>query len=1261
LGAFGTRYPIDFDVRPLSLGTHFQTHTFIGSEEFNDVLKIPKRNLSHDTGRIRVHVDGDIFEWGAWNEDVAVHFINISRVIREALSTLDNLNPVDDDEQRSIVDRNVDYLLRSVLRYCSKCIWFVDVVDRQMCVHSLGLLVTDLTDATGEREGSTDSLPRILTRIAQYQLAIATAARLLGDHPIVSQDTRKHAEQLVSCTALHLARTEIIGNFDEVRRHYEDASRVSKREAGIASDAWTLSSIVILSHAARGGRAPGTFFWRTISEAINADISHTCAVKDLEAIWYNLFTLLPALEFDAMGTACVGSRLTSAQDDWGLPQRLVGRVLELYETSSNIRGYSVNEYLRAVLSRCYTLISAWGWSRCESVLNLMYDFFSRRGLGLLKKEENRGSPKFLDLLGTQDASLEVQPDDNSFHIFLKTLAVGLQRMRGQAYTDRKIQGIVWRFIPNHNRTHRKDADVERASLDSLRNHHDLLCTLYFASPPGHRPGVHLLRALVDHTTSHREACRLNVRSWAHLASFQAATKESAEELRPLTDWYADIVAATMTQYRLAKSEAQSDFDRAKAEGAQPSEAMLETTIANNQRQIAATIVDALAGLKRAMSSSSNLPHAMLLVEGTSFWRVLELFDPSQRRLLSAMIEALRVVSAAVDAENRFSITQTSQSFTEDSQEFGDSTALQEFVANNESSNETPTSLSSVLLSPVAQFVSNVMGADTAPDESLLHDVVDVWVRLASMTVKTMGKSWLSYLDEYSAMGWNQMRNTAQKRKFTAYFVSRVVDLSDEDDEIRQHVLTAWLQSMVEREALVKFQHVLTNAVLNQRGDDPLLQNLPFAKDTSTGQYSISLTEVRQRRLALISAVLCNMRNDYEDVIYERPSAVQQARRIYTAMLQQLMRTMKSNYEELQTSCTRPTSDDNVQDAYVEFVQQVVSFLQQHTADICPVDRFFTDSGAFPLPADDPTYVVGKLRRYISKLNEPGTRKSLAGFVHTVAERAVVEQQQQYLVNQITIAVKGPTETGDVDRPTLRHVLLTSIFPAYIENSLETPCSWIPVIPILNACQQIIPDLLYSVRVEDERSGLAVVECIVAVLQCVNEQCKKALTSLVGSSGLPHVLRWLSAAIAIGTSSLTVISFIARSTSYGTSLRKEVSLLRKMSSMLETQLCGSNDAGILDSCPSPASPVQSPWHDTRKYADNQIKGSLNANWQARDGAYYLWRNSGWKEVAVDLGTVAWERAELLRVVVEFQQAYHGTSSSRMRRMQPAEYGLGCIYI
>lgn len=1242
LGTFGTRYPIDFDMKPLGLGTFFQHTTLIGSGELADALSLTKRDLSREAGHMRVQMDGKMLEWGAWNEDVAANFTRIPQAIGDALQTL---APEAQDvtlsreQQLSAVDSNIEYLLRSVVRFCSKCVYFIDAVDRHSCAESLHRLVVDLADSFAAPATPADTHPTKV-KVFQYQLVIAKQASQISDHHIVPVAVKTELDIFLSRTSKRLVNDAVVGHFTELRALYEDSRHADRLEAGIDGNAHVISSILILNNILPDGGSK-SLLWTAICSNLNTQITEMRAVGKFERLWYDLFSLLPVLELTAAGTLRAGSRFVQSQEDWTVPQALLSRAFQLYESSSDVRGYSVNEYMRALLSRCHTLVSKWGWWRCESVLNLIYDFFSHRGLALLKKEDGRGSPEFLDDLGSGHVDLELHPGDCSFHIFLKILGSGLLGMsKHHLYGARKIQGIACRFIPNHNRSCRKDVDVARSTLDALRNHHDLMSTLYFACPPGYRPSVRSLQQLVDHSTSHREACRLNFRSWANITSFQASTTEGLEVLQPLNTWFDDMMRTTVAQYRLASSEAQEAFDQAKAEGADPSKDLLESAVAKNQSQIAATLVDALAGLKRALKSASSSVTVACLVQGTSFWTVFELFGPSQKRLVGVMTEALHVVEAILDADRQSKSIMESQQSSSDSQDFGDSDALQEFAANEQNS---PDSLSIVetLLEPIGHFLSNVFGADVAPEDSLLQKVIDVWVRLANVTVQKKKKSWLNYVDEYSITGWGQLRDTAQKRKFTAYFMSHVAEQSSLELEFVAHVLSAWLLSLVEREALLKFQHTLTSALLNHFGRNPLLQNLPFAKD-SRGTVNITLSELRQSRLALISSVLCNMREDYERA--KRLRTAQDVRSSYEKMLQLLMQAMKSNYQELQMH--RDVADASVQGAYVEFVQHVVSFLQQHATGICVIDSFFTDSTVFPLPSGDPTYVVGRLKGYVPELHKQQTRMKLAAFVQSVGERAAVDGQQPYLVKQMAAAMTGVSEQGDKTSPSLRHVLLTAVFPAYIENAFASACSWILAVPILQACEQIIPDLLYGVQIEDESSVTAAGQSAGAVLHEIIRQFANILGGFPGLIGFPHVLRTLSAMLRVGTSCLTLASFIKRFTSQGEQLIKHIQALFKLCVGIGDRVGGPSGGKTFEASVVVETPT-SIWPDTRSYAATHLRDDMNPYWCAESGRYYLKRYNRIQEAVVPLGDSEQERLRLLRAMADFERAHEAIFNVRGR--------------
>lgn len=1256
LGAFGSRYPVDFDIEHLRAGAIFQSDTFIGSGELKDALELHQRDLDCIAGRIRVHVDGNILEWGAWDEEVSSQLARFPEVIAEAIQFLqsseDELGSF--EAQVQLVNHNVDYLLRSVIRYCAKCLCFADFVDRRPCVEGLYRLAAALVEIASSHLGR-DNASRVrvpCARVSLYGLVLAHQAFQISQHPAVSDDTRSQIEEQVLAFSRHTFSSLIVGHLDELRSFCEHHQGAYTEGLGTHDDAGTLGGVVVLNNIFRSTNDRGTKFWEIMSTAFNLDIESLCDVREIDKLWHDIVSILPALEIDSTGVLPADTDREQTSEGWTLVKALVGRVLNLYEASSQIRGFTVNDYVRTWFSRCYYLISKWGWRKCEPILNLIYDFFARRSLALLRNEESRGSPRFLESFDAE-LSLDVVPNDNSFHVFLKLLTTGLLRMRqANVYEDRKIRAIAYRLIPNHGRTFRKDAIVQRAELDALRNHFDLLCVLYCAAPPGFRIALDWPRNLIDHAISHREACRLSIRAWAYIASFQAATLEPVQALNAIAQWFAEILKTTVAQYRLARSEAEQAVKDAEGEGLIVNHSLLEATISKNQQEIVKILIDACAGLKRAISAASSSCRATTLLQGSEVWNVLDLFDPTHRRLFNVMMEILAVAEAALNTGTHKDLSlRHSPHPSDDSQEFGDCSALQEFAGEQcatDSSNAAP---HDVLMKPVWSFLSNAIGADSATDENLLRRLIDVWSRIVVVAVSKGERCLSEYVDEYSTSSWHQMRDTTQKRTFTTYFMARLVEQAHLDEDVRQRVMNAWLLSLVEREALLKFQHTLTSALLNRYGEsEPLLHNLPFSKHFDTGTYEVSLRDFRQRRLSTISSVLSNMRKMCDQTSRQWSNGSNDRRNTYAGMLRRLMQTMKNNYQDLQAARGSDIAEANVRGAYVEFVQHVVSYLQQHTVGICVVDRFFTDSAAFPLPAGDPTYVVGRLRSYSPKLYEMKTRMQLAIFVQSVSERAAVDEQQPYLASQLATAMHGVTETGDEQLPTLRHVLLSSIFPAYIDNTLTTACSWIPVLPMLQACETTLPDLLYNTSFEDASSIAATVDAVTAVLHSISGQCESVLAD-AGLLGRSHVLCIVRAMFRAATACLTTADYVRRATVHGMKLwqhlQKLLSLGLRLQAHFDDSICVPDVVDVFTEHVYPSC-----WPDVRSVADKQVRTVLNANWYAADGQYFVRRGNMSREIVVQLRQTEEEQEELVRIIGIFCKAYSATCRTRPWKQQLA---------
>ncbi|KAI6874162.1 hypothetical protein KC323_g740 [Hortaea werneckii] len=1264
LRPFGTKYAIDFDIHPLPLGTYFHGNTFIGSGDFVAALRTYERDLTVRTGRMRIYVNEDVLEWGDWTEEVASGLASIPSAVGEAISTLDGITgDLERQEQTSLVTSNVDHMLRSVVRYFSKCLVLLDPIDRRSCVNQLQRFVEELCELTLAEAKSSNACRDLNLRCICYATAIAAQLVQISRDEVIPPEMRHQSQQLLGQAARRLAASIIPHGLADLRDAYEELQQSSKRETGIQEDTGPVSRLVILRYCLELDGEPDLSFWSLVSKEIANDGIDTENVISMERAWYNVFTVLPILSIDETGLARTRNQLRSCPQDWTLVCRMIKQTLSLYPTTVFLRGSTINDYVRAVFTRCYILVSCWGWWRCESVLGTIYDFFAGRGLAQLDHEQSFGSPRFLEELPCRP-SVEVEQKDTAFHIFLKTIVSSLHGMRKAGiYNDRKIGSVAWRFIPNHGRVYRRDADVNQTDLDALRNHLDLLCTLYYATPPGQRLRLDLVRDLVDHATSHREACRLSVRAWTNLASFQASTDESQESLSAFVDWYQKILRTTMSQFRLAKTEAENDFAFAIAQGAVGlTDHDLTATIAANQRHIAATLVDALAGFKRTLVASKNLQTATLLIDTCQFWSVLSPFDPNDRRLLPALDEALNIFRVALELYCKSKVDAQSQQFSEESQDYGDSEALEEVAATDTANASDTRDIVELLDAPLSSLLSNVVGAEQPVDEGLLTKLVGLWAQFASESVQSGRRTWSSYLDGYSSHSWYQLRDTEHRRKLTPYFLALVVDNEGASGhEVQIAVLRSWLVSLVEREALLKHQHLLTAALLNHLEDEPLLDNLPFSRDSRSRRFGPSLHDFRQRRLSLISSILSNMRQHYHATRSFQGMDHQEIRQSYVQLLKDLMHAMKNNYQELQSSSDTSIANPTVTGNYVEFVQHVVSFLQQHTADICRVDSFFTDSSAFPLPASDPTYVVGRLKSYQPRLADSRARKQLATFVLAVSERAVVDCQQKYLVDQLCSAMDGAYQGGDSGTPGLSHVLLTAVFPAFLRSALSSACAWMLALPVLQATSFALGELFYCIQMENEASVETYLGIIAAALSSL-QQPLAAIFENPGLLRLSHAHAVLAQVFACSRVPLTAIDFLSRIGVDVSSVRLELDAIRSRGSEIHAYLSGSQ-RHLCDPVDHML-PRHVPWRDTVEFSQYELEHALKERWQASEGGYQVRWGSTFREVVVPLGDEDEESEGLLASIDRYDGAFEAIVQGLARTRvvtRPDSCSLGAVMV
>ncbi|KAF1929241.1 uncharacterized protein M421DRAFT_419760 [Didymella exigua CBS 183.55] len=1250
LGPYGTRYPTTFDITPLRGDTYFQADTFVGSEDLRRALSTGRpdaRDLDEAAGYCTISHDSTTIRCGPWNDETYYQICDLATAILLPLN--DSINSEVKDGIFFAVLTSLSTILRALSSYFASHLSFLDPIDRSDFMRKMQPLLQTIYDqvATIHLVRSEASPQSEQARVLSYLLVVGIQVQqIAGDLMSNNPDKAKLSDMIKGISQRimkNIAKsTKYLHGFHEKNKSYKE------RESGIQEHDICVENFVVSMHALELLNAPSLSVWDVMSQELSSHLTAATQVQIFENVWATIFALLPLAEFDLSGIPDRSRTHYFNRDNWGCLCDLLRRVLGSYLGTSQQQALSANEYIRINLTRCYVLISEWHWKRPDQVLNVIFDFYGRHGLRPLRRETATGSAQFLQNFAVV-GSLALAPNDSSFHIALKCLAVGLQGMTG-SYLEKKIRSFVFRRIPNHGRTYPKDQPLEEASLAALRNHHDLLSTLYCAAPPSCRPKLERIRDLVSHETSHREACRVSVRAWANLSTFQLSTDESYDSARPLAYWYKDIMHQTLKQYRLAKIEAEDYLTSGVLDGtSEVAKTMVRQTMAKNQEQAIATLRDSIAGMRKTVGCAKDRASLAAFLADSDFVQLLELPHLDDHRLVTLVRDTLAVLRQYVALRRAEQQQQhVSQSRSEESQEYGDfpdlddlddTEALQPFQATI----VPGASRFEYIQGPLWHLMSNAFGAEGLRDDSLLKDCVDIWVDIASDRVTTGEKRWSYYIESFGQVSWQQLRRTEQTNKFGPYFMAAVITCDPTAYAQHRHeFLTALLLCLVDKESMLRFQHRLLDAIVQTDTNHPMLRNLPFYTVENGGGLDITSETLRSRRLALLSSLLSNMREDLDALAVQEPTRVPEVKRTYAAILKDFMNRLKSNYQQLQQG-------DAVTGAYVEFVQKIVQFLKQYTGDICPVLPFFTDSVAFPLPSTDPTYVVGRLCGYAPKAKDPGTAKQLSVFIQTVAQQAAADNQQVYLVGQLKRAL-CTNEAPFADRAALRTVLLQAIFPAYIEVAFLSRPGHLVARPILQCLSAVLGEINYDLRVSQPESLSTAIQSIVSIAHAfirATEHLKGDISLFQQSNTSDGLLHMFD--IAMTTS--RILDYIVDRV-VGVGRPPLVIYLEEFSIYTEQMLNGT----VPDEVPSYrgdaiAASSNAQYADIMAFCQKGLLDSLKTNWSADDVSIWFGQGHTKKQIAYDTGSVESGKTRLLAALHAFQDTIHELVGTEQHYLAP----------
>ncbi|KAM0376859.1 hypothetical protein HYE67_002636 [Fusarium culmorum] len=965
LGPYGTHYTHHFEIFPLDSHAYFHESTLIGSGALELATRdITCQHLLEARPRISFNFGDQVLRWGPWDAQVSSEL----GVLLD--STVDQLERIPIDEE--VPDSKfATSAARFIMKFVLDSLSFADHTQVKIFVCRVLEALQGFNGRIGAllRQQDDTTQPRYSLVASVYDhllLATLFVQRICqGEASLMSEQFQ--IEDLLKGLSRTAVTSLMMTGIDHITKTYEDLKSPRMRERGLRNNMPVIHSWVINMKVLEHAHISRASFWDTLYAVIDTPEASTSIDASIhERLWRNMFTLLPLTEFNDKGIVVAGRRYDDmVVDGWSLPQKLLKRVFQIYQENSR-QSPSFSNYCRALVGRCHYLVQQWGWRKCVPVIGVIFDFFGSQNLAHFRNEEVYTSPKFLDELAGSP-SLSIDKADNCFHIFLKLIALSIRK-----FSDTKdIRNLIARTMPNHNRQLLKEQVIQERDLAALRNHHDLLCTLFWASPAELRPGAHLIERLVTPASSHKEACLINLRAWSQLARFIISTGEATTAFKPFSQWRNNFFQSMMDQFDSVQSDMQQQVLAMSKDGSNTVDpGLIDAMVAMNRRAVMDVLYMSVTMSLDVMKHAPNLEAATFALNTQQLQQVFRRFTayPSEFdwSILRASLSTLDAFLSRVDAFKDDEGSQESESQILDSAQADD--AL--LVIDHD--------LSKVYFS-MARCLLSSQGKKDDPSKiaDMSHCTEQVIILTARLAVRFINGGLLRLADMFRRGKYSLFEDVPakcsldQRRHLTLFLTTLLKHNLDDFKEAGFSLSEAWALSIVKPRPYLSYE--------NQFAEQLWKHQKGFVPEAVMG---LSINPDYNSNRDLFEFIISWMRKSVRDA---GPALKKQITPEHSKTLKLVMEQMQS---DLHTMCHDPAEHPG----YVAFVRDVIALIRAHGSDICKIDKYFYQiSREYSPSIQDPQLQVAAMRSYGIKMSE--------------GDNGVVHQVFYFLCNNFKLSLK----------------------------------------------------------------------------------------------------------------------------------------------------------------------------------------------------------------------------------------------------------------
>ncbi|KAF5001455.1 hypothetical protein FGRMN_1051 [Fusarium graminum] len=1013
LGPYGTQYTHHFEIFPLDRRVYFHESTIIGSGALETASgAVTCQSLLEVRPRLSLNFGEQVLRWGPWDaqvsSEIGVLLDSVADHIERAL--------IDDEGADSKLALSAaGFIMKFVMNAMSLAdqkqanSFVCRLLEVLQGFDSRITSLLDRHDSTSANTTANTTQPRYSLIASIYDNIVLLTLFVLrlcqSETTLVSEQFQM--EDLLKSLAKTAITSLIMTGIDGVTKVYDDIKSPRTRDRGLRDNTPIIHSWVINMKVLEHAHIPRASFWDILYTIIATPQTTTSLdATEHERLWKTMFLLLPLTEFNDKGIIIAGRRHETAVDGWSLPQNLLKKVFQVYRDNPR-QSPSFNNYCRALVSRCHYLVQQWGWRKCVAVIGVIFDFFGSQNLAHLRNEEVYASPKFLDELAG-NPSLSVDKTDKCFHIFLKLIALSIKKL-SDVDSLKDIRNLIARTMPNHNRQLLKERTIQERDLAALRNHHDLLCTLFWASPGELRPGAHLIERLVTPASSHKEACLINLRAWTQLAKFIMSSGEATTSFRPFTQWRNNFFQSMVQQFDSVQFDMQQQVLAMSKDGSNMIDPdLVNAMVAMNRRAVMDVLYASVTASLEVMRHAPDLEavtHALNTLQLQEVFRRFSVHPPElDWSILRTSLSALDIFFSCV---NDFKLDEDSQQ--SECQILNSAQADDALLVVDQN-------LSRVFFSMARCVISSGEEKKDLPSTAVqrLQCTEQVVTLTARLTVRFINGGLFRLIDmfkhgKYSLFEDIPAKLSLDQRRHLVLFMTTLLRNDFEDFNSAGFPLSeVWALSIVKPRQYLSYE--------NQFAEQLRRLKMGFVPEAVVGlNMNPDYNTNRDLFEFAISWMRKSLRNAGPAL---RKVIVAEHSQTLQLVMQQIQRDLRTvSHVSLEHS------------GYVGFVREIIGLIRAHGPEICTVDKYFYQiSKEYSPSIQDPQLQVAGMTSYGLRLSE-GDDKVIQQVFYFLSNNFKLSLKDDKLREEVGLLRKG------MENPGIFCFILGKMLPAIIRAAV----------------------------------------------------------------------------------------------------------------------------------------------------------------------------------------------------------------------------------